>query len=173
MRLILVHPSYARLSRFADGELAGRRHTRVAKHLARCAHCRDEVAFIRRAGELARAIPTPSPADEILDGILARRRSGERIILPTTDTGAAVRWRRWLPTIILVLAALIAALALSARVFEAKKVGLRLLPEHPGRGDALSVQYHDADLFAGEYRLRLRAARPVLQRPARGAGRSV
>ncbi len=97
MRMFLRHPSFARLSRFADGELSGRRRERTARHLAECARCREEVAFIRRAGEVARSIPARPPSDDLLEDILERRAAGERVLLPTSNPDPPVRRRRRFP----------------------------------------------------------------------------
>ncbi len=45
-------PGHKDLQRFADGELTGRRRSRVAEHLEGCELCAEELRQIRKIGEL-------------------------------------------------------------------------------------------------------------------------
>ena len=152
------HPMYATLNRFADGELSAKRQRRVADHLAECARCRQQVTFIRAAGDLARSLEAPLAPPEILDRVLERRAAGERVLLPLESPGRRSRtgWRT---------AAKVAGLALllaigsfvSANLLEADRTGLRIAPDRPRAGDTLTVTYDGGFRFAEENQLRLRA----------------
>lgn len=83
------HPRYGRLSRFADGGLKRADQERVARHLAGCSRCREEVARIRRFGEVVRAVQMPRVSPAVLDDALARRWAGDRVLLPSSDPGAS------------------------------------------------------------------------------------
>ena len=86
--MVWGHPRYARLSRFADGNLKPSDQERVAAHLAVCPRCREEVAVIRRLGQLVRGIDMPRVSPAVLDDALARRFAGDRVLLPSSDPGA-------------------------------------------------------------------------------------
>lgn len=152
------HPSYAALNRFADGELESRRHRRVADHLAGCSRCRQEVAFIRQAGELARSLETPAMPDGVLDEVLARRAAGERVLLPLQSPGADTtpRWRG-LPAAAAALVLVTAGLFLFTGLLEADRGGLDLDPERPRAGATLSTTYDAGVSFPDETYLKLRA----------------
>ena len=74
MRWFTRHPAEARLNRFADGDLDERDQARVAEHLAGCPRCREEVAIVRRLGEMTRSLPTPIAQDEVLRRVLGANR---------------------------------------------------------------------------------------------------
>ena len=153
------HPGYRRLNRYADGELTESERSRVAAHLERCERCRREVAFIHRAGEVARSLRTRPASDSILRQALARRQSGERVLLPWGDMGEApARGRVAVPAIVAaLLVLLIGSLVVSVRVLEADRPGLHVAPERPRAGARLSVEYRAPQLFADAPRLKLRA----------------
>src|SRR5690606_1492764 len=113
MNRIFGHPTFVALSRYADGELDSRRRARVASHLVRCARCRETVDFIHALGEAARSLPAPEPPADAVERVLARRASGERVILPTADPVPLETGRgRIGPLVAATVAALIAAAVL-------------------------------------------------------------
>lgn len=152
------HPSYAALNRFADGELKSRRHRRVADHLAGCSRCRQEVAFIRRAGDLARSLDPPATPEGLLDDVLARRAAGERVLLPLQSPGADTPPRlRVFPAAAAALVLVTATLFLFTSLLEADRGGLDLEPERPRAGATLSATYDAGVSFPDETYLKLRA----------------
>lgn len=151
------HPSYATLNQFADGELEGRRYRRVASHLADCSRCRQEVAFIRRAGDLARSLETPAVPTEILDRVLERRTTGERVLLPPESPGAEPEpRRRTVPAIAALLVLFMVGLFFSTNLLEADRGGLTIQPEHPRAAETLTFQYDGGREFADREYLKLR-----------------
>ncbi len=150
---MILHPAFARISRFADGELRGVTRTWVTRHLARCAGCRAALATIRRAAIDARGAPVPAPSPDVLERVLVRRRAGERIILPMADPRPAPTvWRRGAR----VAAAIAVLLASGVALRAAQGWGaLEFAPARPSRGARLAVAYHDASRFAGAERLTL------------------
>ncbi|MDX1674761.1 MAG: zf-HC2 domain-containing protein [Longimicrobiales bacterium] len=154
----LGHPRYATLSRFADGDLPETRNRRVADHLADCSRCRQEVAFIRQAGALARSLETPAAPRAILDRVMAQRAAGDRVLLPPEAPGrAAPNRHRWPMAVAAVITLLVAGLFLSTELLEADRGGLRILPIRPAPGQQLSVSYDGDFRFRGHEHLRLRA----------------
>lgn len=154
------HPGYASLNRFADGELSPRRHRRVASHLAGCSRCRQEVAFIRHAGKLARSLEPPTMPDDILDRILEARADGSRVLLPLESPGPRPRRsiaRTAVPAIAAVLTLLVVGLFASTRFLQADKPDLRIAPERPRAGATLAIEYDGGQQFAAEEYLKLRA----------------
>lgn len=88
---MIGHPSGLELSRFADGELTGKRQRRVARHLESCTRCRERVAFYRSLRAAAREpasgdVEPPVPPADLAEDVLRRRAAGERI-----DLGADLR----------------------------------------------------------------------------------
>lgn len=156
--MLFGHPGYATLSRFADGELSAKRQRRVADHLADCARCRQEIAFIRRAGDLARSLDSPSAPPELLARVLERRADGDRVLLPHESAGRpSTPPRRWLPVAAAIVALLAAGLLFTTGVLEADRSTLHITPGTPHPGDTLRVVYGGGQAFAGESYLRLRA----------------
>ena len=154
----LGHPRYATLNRFADGDLSEPRTRRVADHLADCSRCRQEVAFIRQAGALARSLETPAAPRGILDRVMAQRAAGDRVLLPPEAPGRTAPHRhRWLMAVAAVIMLLAAGLFLSTDLLEADRGGLRILPIRPAPGQQLSVSYNSDFRFHGQEHLRLRA----------------
>lgn len=152
------HPGYRTLNRFADGELSPEKYQRVAAHLADCGECRQEVAFIRRAGDLARSLETPPAPDKLLDDVLSRRADGERVLLPLESPGSSspTPWKV-APAAAAVLVLFLVGVFASTGILEANRGGLDIEPERPRAGQTLTVAYEDDGQFAaGEY-LKLRA----------------
>ncbi len=59
------------LKAFLDGELAPLKRTLVRWHITRCAHCREEAAWLRRLGEDMRTLEKAAPRPELRRRILA------------------------------------------------------------------------------------------------------
>lgn len=155
--LFTRHPGYPTLNRFADGELEPAEARRVSAHLAKCSRCRAEVAFIRRAGEVARSIETPPVPAAILDRVLERRAEGERVLLPLESPGAAPPARRRLiPAAAAAIVLFAAGLFLTTGVLEADRGGLHVTPERPHAGQTLTIHYDGGFEFAGQEVLELR-----------------
>lgn len=102
-------------------ELSPPRRDRVRAHLADCQRCRDELTFARETRVLLRAVTTPVAAPETLDRILARRRAGERVILPADVPRERPRRRIAVP--IAVGASLVAAVAIAAELLLRRPAG--------------------------------------------------
>lgn len=154
----LGHPSFERLSRYADAELTGKARERVASHLAGCTRCRDTIRFIRDLGEVARNLPAPEPPADALPRLLARRAAGERVILPTADpVPIEAEQKRALPAI----AATIVLFMAGALLFSVPRLGadrsrLEFSPERPRAGATVQVRYAAGSLLDSEPTLVLR-----------------
>jgi anti-sigma factor RsiW len=94
-RVGVGHPGARRLDAYVDARLDAASRAGVARHLTRCEACRNDVADMRRVGELARAAAAVAPAlpPGSLERVLARRAAGERAILPVTDAMPAAEER--------------------------------------------------------------------------------
>jgi hypothetical protein len=81
---ILRHPRAGALERFAEAASHGTAAERadVARHLVRCARCRETVAFRRSLRDGVQRLPVPAPSDDLLARVLADRAQGARAILP-------------------------------------------------------------------------------------------
>jgi hypothetical protein len=53
------------LPEFLDGALPPDLAANTATHLAECAHCRDELRFVRTLTRAARELPSPTPGDAV------------------------------------------------------------------------------------------------------------
>jgi hypothetical protein len=150
---MILHPAFSYISRFADGDLRGMTRTWVTRHLARCVRCRATLTAIRGTAADARDAPAPAPSFDLLDRILARRRAGERVILPMADPPPGPwRWRHAARVAAAIAVLLTSGVALRA----AQGWGeLEFAPARPVRGARLVVQYHEASRFAGAERLTL------------------
>src|SRR5687768_314177 len=106
----MLHPRSRTLSLFVDGELPPARVPRVAAHLARCTRCRDVVWGFRAIDAAALETRTPPLPDGLLEQTLARRASGEDVILPAaasvTVEAAQARVARWRRVAVVVTVAL-------------------------------------------------------------------
>lgn len=158
MIVFLGHPSFERLSRYADAELTGKARDRVASHLAGCTRCRDTIRFIRDLGEVARNLPAPEPPADALPRLLARRAAGERIILPTSDpVPIEAERKRAIPAIAATLALFVAgALLVSVPRLGADRSRLEFSPERPRAGATVQVRYAAGSLLGSEAKLVLR-----------------
>ena len=154
----LGHPSFEKLSSYADAELTGRTRDRVASHLAGCARCRDTVRFIRELGEVARSLPAPEPPADALPRLLARRAAGERVILPTSDPVPIEPERRRAVSAIAATLALFVAgsLLVSVPRLGADRSQLEFSPKRPQAGTTVQVRYVPGSLLASEPVLVLR-----------------
>ena len=153
----LGHPGYRTLGRFADGNLPEPRHRRVSDHLADCSRCRQEVAFIRQVGELARSLDAPPAPRAIFDRVLEQRAEGDRVLLPLEPAGRPVPHRhRWVMAATAVIVLLAAGLFLSTELLEADRAGLRFVPDRPEPGQLLRLSYDGGYRFHEAEHLRLR-----------------
>jgi len=73
---------------WVNGTLEGDELQWVSRHLAECAHCRQEVEELRRLQDACAQTEVPSNARQAF--IRMRRR------LPTRGQAPALRWRKWL-----------------------------------------------------------------------------
>ena len=89
---LLLHPGRAAL----DASVSGTPTDRVAEHVARCATCRDTLAFRRALREAAGRLPAPEPAPNALADVLEARARGDRFVLrhDVPDTRARRRLGR-------------------------------------------------------------------------------
>jgi hypothetical protein len=85
----IIHPKSVSLQRYADRACEPANARRVARHLERCARCRDIVMFNRTIGEQSRALASATASDALLQRILANRNAGLRVILPV-ESGSHV-----------------------------------------------------------------------------------
>ncbi len=114
-----------RLEAFHDGELARMPRWRLARHVARCAHCRAEIDALRAvAGFVRESEASAAPAPDLWEGIAARlpalddelgRRAGASLRAETWNR-TWTAWLRPLPVGVGGLAVAAAALLLWLRV---------------------------------------------------------
>jgi anti-sigma factor RsiW len=141
--MIWGHPRYGRLSRFADGTLMASDQERVARHLARCTRCREEVAAVRRFGEWARELDMPRVSPAVLDDALARRWAGDRVLLPASDPGAReFAPRRVLSPVAAVITLLLVAALVSVGMLWAHRPTMESSPADMGA--------HPVDTLGGD-----------------------
>jgi anti-sigma factor RsiW len=69
-------PNERELQRFSDGELRGRKKSRVAEHVERCELCAKEVLGLRRVGELVSGAIRKETEGHELAGLWERVRAG-------------------------------------------------------------------------------------------------
>lgn len=84
----VLHPAFDRLRAFSDGEEPDGAGT--AAHLRDCADCRARVTALRERRAQLREATTLAPPPQAWERILARRESGEELILPTGPVSIAV-----------------------------------------------------------------------------------
>lgn len=160
MPLAVLHPSFRRISRFADGDLDPSAGKKVGAHLARCARCRAILGRIRRLDEAGRSLPSASPPPELRERVLARHAAGETLILPLADAPVQDRpralWRMAVAATVL-LAMATAPLFFPGPELEASRSELMFSPAAPRQGDVVRVVYRSGSLLSGEASLRLRA----------------
>ncbi|HEX7091908.1 MAG TPA: redoxin domain-containing protein [Longimicrobiales bacterium] len=156
MNLPFRHPPFSRLRAFALGECGEAARRRVARHLERCARCREEVSRVRAIAAAARAREVP-PAGA-LERVLARRARGERVVLPAAAPAGAGR-ARWVPRAAAIAVVLAGALYVLGRTgeLEAERSELHLVPAAPRMGEPIRVEYRATSRLADEPRLVLRA----------------
>ncbi len=155
----MFHPSFNRLSAYADRDLPTRQRARLARHLASCVRCREIVTSIRRMSEEAGHVLERNPPVDTLQRILARQAAGERAILPVADPLPQPSKRGpvlAVATFIAVAAGVVFGLS-SVRELSAERSELRFTPAEPEHGEEVSVEYRATAMFADEDRLVLRA----------------
>ncbi len=160
----LRHPDPRSLSRFVARAAAGDEHARIARHVERCADCREAVILARRIeARLAERLVTPAPdrlkrrIHESLRQMEAATRDDLRDVCSRRSL-APVAWSIALAAAAVLVMAVV--LSMPARDLTAgATVGeLRLTPASPVRGAMITASYVPSQLLAGEARLRLRAA---------------
>jgi len=176
-RPALLHPTFRRISFYADGDLDSSAMGSVGAHLAGCARCRATLGRVRRLEEEVRALPTSPLPPDLRDRVLARLAAGESVILPVADPPVrGVSRARWPMAVTAAAVILLAVVSVPFFVpgagLEANRSELVFTPAAPRLGDVVHVAYRPGSLFAGEARLRLRA-RYLRQDgvPAPGQGR--
>ncbi len=165
------HPSDYRLEQFADGDLHGRRRTRVARHLEGCFTCRARVREIRALAEAIRRMPAPHPDPTLWDRIQSTLDSGPAVILPgevavPLDRSDIRGGLRALVATVVVIGVVVGAMVSMAPRLEADRSDLRLTPSEPRPGDGVHVTYRPDPFFRGEPRL---IARVQLEGPDRAS----
>ena len=153
------HPGKRLLGRYADDELDVEVRGSVYSHLVGCSRCRERVAYVQSLGEAAANLSHPRPPEELLDQILARRRDGERVILPSPDAIPEPRIPSPLRPLFATIAILvigISALVLFAPQVTAGRSELTFEPALPEAGREVDVEYRPTAELAAEEDLRLR-----------------
>ena len=161
------HPSFDALSAQVDLSDVDAARTRVGRHVARCAACRDAVAELRALGDAARAVelpaapsmlwarierasraaatsspePRPFPAPEI-----ARIREASPALRPTRESPSPLPRRLMrIGVALLVAAALLAAVLLSTPrtdpLFAGAPSRISFSPARPAPGARVHVRY--------------------------------
>lgn len=153
------HPSYERLSRYADQDLDDARRRRVAQHLAGCSACRARVRFIRELDAAARSLSVPAPDTDLLERVIDARQAGERAILPTADpVPPRLSARRVAGIAALAVFTIVSvAMLVSVRRLSADHSTMHLSPDHPTVGQSVRIDYRSGGLFSGLKTLRVRA----------------
>lgn len=151
------HPSFRRLSRFADEDLGKFDQSRIAAHLQACNRCRDKVVFVRRLRDTAPGTMHPSPPANLFDGILRRRASGERKLLPLAPPPPTSNS----PVFATIAAAVVVAVGLTVLFFPTSSVralssDLRFSSGAPLPGQPIAVEYVPSSAFGSPDLLRLR-----------------
>lgn len=171
-----LHPAFDELSAFADRADTEVTRSRVGRHVARCATCRDAVAEIRALGEAVRASEMPgAPAglwariERSLDNDVAsgpgRSAGAERSVAiaatrdaepPASDSpkgrGVSTTIRRTSLGIVLVVGALAAVMAMDAREPLAAATPRRLTTDRDFArpGMPITLHYRPIDALAHE-----------------------
>ena len=155
---MIFHPAQSRLHGFADGELSKKVRVKTAAHLEWCSECRNTVGWLRRLSREANALPLPSPPADLRDRILESLRRGEHVILPVADPPRPA-WpgRRVAAGFSAIVVVAIGASLIRAPELASEASELRFSPEHPRRGDEITIEYHSTGMFAAEDSLMLRA----------------
>lgn len=65
------HPNAVTLAEYLEAGLRPRRHRQVAAHLDTCAACRDELAALRRTGEVLAEAPQQTPPADLWERVAA------------------------------------------------------------------------------------------------------
>ena len=161
------HPRRVTLSRYADRGLDASAMRSVSRHLVACRKCQSEVDRVRRLGELARADTAPRATLAMFERIIARRETGERVILPLADRApASARWQ-WntVAAAAVVVIAISAALLLSRTATAAGGDGdVAFSPVNPRPGEQVDAVYRPSERFAGDSVLMLRARFAIASR---------
>lgn len=85
MTLLDRHPDAAALTRATDDALTEEEHASVSAHVAECVACAEDVTAARALAMRVRLAPVDAAPRSVIDGALARRRAGERVLLPVSD----------------------------------------------------------------------------------------
>ncbi|HEV7591215.1 MAG TPA: redoxin domain-containing protein [Longimicrobium sp.] len=160
-RPALLHPTFRRISLYADGDLDPPAMGNVGAHLAGCARCRATLGRIRRLEEEVRALPAAPLPPGLRERVLTRLRAGESVIVPVADPSvrgaSGARWPMAAAAAVVLLALAGVPFFLPGADLEANRSELVFNPAAPRPGDAVHVTYRPGSLFAGEASLRLRA----------------
>lgn len=166
----IFHPSFSRLNRYVDGEIAARERACVAEHLVRCERCRGRVDDIRRIDEVARSLPDPEAPPHLFEGVLRRLDENQPMILPTAPPGGGGPRAPWVRRVVVsgtvaallvaVVVGLVDVLGVSRATGTPTSGTLRFEPALPVPGSEVRVVYdapgslarHSALLLRGRYR---------------------
>jgi hypothetical protein len=154
--MMISHPTFRRLRRFALGEASGRESGRIARHLEACAGCQARVRGIREVVAAAREETVRAPVG--FESIAARIESGERVI---PLAGPASERRAWRDRGTVVAAALVflvvSAIVLNVPAARADISELWVSPAEPTAGEALTLRYQATSRLRDSERLVVRA----------------
>lgn len=157
---MILHPSGNALQRFGDEGSEGARSKRVARHLASCARCRQEIAAVRALGDAARSAPKPEIAKDAWDRIAEQRRAGARVLLPLDDAAFVVAPSRWIKASAIagaIAAAGVMAIVLTRGLGASPTGVLSIQPSRPRPGGEITLRYRPITVLADEPRLVVRA----------------
>lgn len=158
MSLWLFHPSDRALFEFADAARHGATDRRLSRHLASCQQCRDTVAFRRKLGADATALPGPDVDGHLLERIRSGLSAGPAVILPTEDPRPTATRRRWFAAaaMVVVVAGIGVVWDVSAASGGTETGELRFTPRSIQAGPIIA-SYRSAGIFGDAQRLVLRA----------------
>jgi hypothetical protein len=154
------HPRNATLNRYADRTLEPGSARRVGTHLIGCLRCRAVVNQINALRTRVRVEGTLVASIEMFDRILARRQSGDRVILPSPDVAQqrfASSTRTAIAAGVVVIMAATAGLLNRNATAATGDGDLSFLPAHPRAGTIIDATYRPSQRFAKDTMLMLRA----------------
>jgi hypothetical protein len=89
MTMLDRHPDEAALTRATDDAFTPGDDDAMRAHVASCASCTDDVTAARALGIRVRQAPLPPLARGLVEGAVARRLAGERVLLAADEGDAA------------------------------------------------------------------------------------
>ncbi len=163
MNVPFLHPTDATLSAVALGDLRAVDAEHTGAHIADCTRCSARVRSVRSMRGMLQVAHNETADETVLDRALARRRAGERVLLPDPYENITAPLRATSRTRVLTTAALvsIAAAAVLAvvlwprttarpkpRASDATVVAAKSLPSDGSDGSNASAPLPDAERFS-------------------------